>query len=159
MKKLYPFIVGFFLVQLGSCIFISFANRPSHARLAAQYRSEKKYAEAIGEYQQHITARLEDSRREPEENPYFYLILIGDVYLEQTKLQPALESYIEAKEREVETPLVVDRIRRVARALRDNGQHREAVTLLKKYRALDEFVFDLDIDETLKAIVTFEDKR
>lgn len=159
MKKFFPIVFGFFLIQLGACGFINFASRPSHARLAAQYRSEKKYEDAIGEYNKHIAARLKDSRREPEENPYFYLILVGDTYLEQGKIDTALENYIEAKGKDVEQPLVVDRIRRVARLLRESRKYREAVELLKKYRELDEFVFDLDIDENLKEIVKSEDQR
>ena len=156
MKFLYGIVLGLLLIQLGSCAFLGFSSRPSHARVAAQYRAEKKYAAAIKEYQEHIISRLADSRREPEENPYFYLILIGDIYLEEGNSGQALESYVEAKGREVELPLVVDRVRRVARALGDAGKYREAVVLLKKYRELDSFAFDLDIDENIKEIIKLE---
>jgi tetratricopeptide (TPR) repeat protein len=159
MKMLHSLLFGLVLTQLSSCFWFSFGDRPSHARAAAQLRSEKKYDQAISEYEQHISARLSDSRREPEENPYFYLILIGDIYLEQGKIDAALDKFIEAKEKEVEIPLVVDRIRRVGKTLHDQGKFREAVDLLQKYRGLDEFVFDLDIDENLKAIVKEEDGK
>ena len=158
MKKLLPLVLGLLLISLGSCAFFGFGRGPSHARVAAQLRADKKYDEAIVEYRKHIDARLNDSRREPEENPYFYLILIGDIYLEEGKTDDALASYVEAKDKEVEVALVVDRIRRIARAMKDAGKYRDAVALLKKYRELDEFVFDLDIDENLKAIVKSEDK-
>lgn len=159
MKKLLSIVFGFFLIFLGSCGIIRFAKRPSHARLAAQYRGEKRYEEAIREYQEHIASRLGDSRREPEENPYFYLILVGDIYLEQANTARALESYLEAKSKDVEPQLIVDRIRRVGRAFHDAKKYREAIELLKKYRALDEFGFDLDIDENLKEIVKLEDQQ
>lgn len=159
MRNTYLPLCGGILLSLSSCFWFVFSSGESHARVAAKLREQKKYAEAITEYRAHISSRLTDSNREQDENPYFYLILIGDTYLESGDQERALESYIEAKDRAVETALVVDRVRRVARLYHEAGRSKEAVSILKRYRELDPFVFDLDIDENLKAIVMEEDKR
>ena len=148
-----------FPLALSSCILLGFERRPSYAKLGSQLRCEKRYDEAVERYREHIEARLEDSRREPDENPYFYLIIIGDIYLEQGNTEKAMESFIEAKQKEVELALVADRVRRAAQVLRSQKKLREAVSLLKEFRELDDFGFDLDLDELLKEIVALEDKK
>jgi tetratricopeptide (TPR) repeat protein len=155
VRKIFALLV--FYPLLG-CSFFRPDNKPSHARIAAQLREEKNYSESINEYHKHIKARLEDPRREPEENPYFYYILIGDVYLDKGDQARALESYLIAKQQSVEVPLIVDRLRKVASHLRKQGKLKEALELLKEYRGLDEFVFDLDIDEIFKELVKREDE-
>lgn len=152
-------LLGLILIQLGACILFSTEERISHAKKASRLRYEQRYDEAIEEYRKHIDSRLSDSRREPDENPYFYEILIGDVLLDKGEPSQALESYLSAKDHEVEIPLATDRIRRVASYYREKGQYREALELLHKYRELDEFIFDIDIDEVAKLLVRKEDSK
>jgi tetratricopeptide (TPR) repeat protein len=150
---------GLLMVQLGACTYFSFERGASHSQIAAKLRDEKKFEEAIQEYYKHIDSRLKDSRREAEENPFFYLIMIGDIYLEEGNTGEAIRTYLEAKSKQVEGPLVVDRIRKVAGTLRDSGKYKEAIDLLRGHRDLDTFSFDLDADDILKEAVSAEDYK
>jgi len=152
-------LAGGLLLFLSGCNFFFFWWTPqiSNAKQAGQLRAEGKHDEAVAAYRKHISARLKDSRREPDENPYFYEILIGDTFLEKGDADAALESYLSAKQHEVESPLVGDRIRRIARFYRDKGEYRRGLDLLHQYREMDDFGFDSDIDELAKLLMKAEE--
>lgn len=125
---------------------------------AEELSSQERYDEAIALYQKHLERRLSDKRRADDENPYFYKILIGDTYLKAKKPKEAEAAFQEARAHEVETPLVTDRFRKLGKFYSDRGRFQEALAVYKKYRELDPFVFDIDIDETHKAMVEEEDR-
>lgn len=145
------------MLQLSSCLLFFRGDDISHAKRAGQLREEGRYDEAIDEYRAHIKARLEDPRREPEENPYFYELLIGDTLLEKNDPEMALESFLSAQRAGIEMALISDRIRRVGNYYRQKGERRRALDLLQRFREVDDFAFDADIDEISKEIVEIED--
>jgi tetratricopeptide (TPR) repeat protein len=129
----------------------------SHAQKADKLKSQGKIVEAIRAYETHIKHRLADSRRRPEENPYFYQLYIGDLYIEQNKPQQAREAYLIAKEKRVETNLIADRLVKLARYLVARGKNAEAIKLLKEQRSVDPDALDAEIDEIHKKTVAAED--
>lgn len=152
-------LFALFMFQLSSCLLFNRGDDISHSRRAAQLREIGDYDGAINEYRLHIDARLKDPRREAEENPYFYEILIGDLYLDKKNPDLALESYLSAQRHDVELPLISDRIRRVGNFYRLQGERKKALELLHRFRELDDFAFDADIDEISKELVQTEDRE
>jgi len=156
--KLRDILLGLFLMQLGACFLFGSSDRSSHAMKAVKLREAGNFDQAIEEYRLHIATRAEDSSRPEDENPYFYEILIGDLYLEKKDPNRAIESYLIAKDKGVEIPLVSFRVRKVASYFREQGKLKEALDLLQKYRSMDDFQFDADIDELSKELVSIEDQ-
>ena len=113
MKRNLPALISMltFLCFSQSCA----VTRPSLVVDAEQFRSEKKYPEAIAAYTQHLQNRLESADRPDWENPYFYDLLIGDIQLEKGDLVAAKSAYLEALEHNVEEPLFLDRMRQLAK--------------------------------------------
>ena len=130
----------------------------SHARTAERLRTQGKMEEAIAEYKKHIAARLSEPTRPAGENPYFYWILIGDVYLEADRPEDAKRSYLEARDHDVDIAFVIDRLRGIARYFEQRKEYEEAIKLLKEFRQMDDFIFDYDIDRLSKEMVKAEDE-
>ncbi len=73
--------------------FGTFSNQNSnYLEKAAELTNAKEYDKAIEIYRKHIDYRLALKDRPEWENPYFYLLLIGDLYLQQANTEKALES-------------------------------------------------------------------
>lgn len=125
----------------------------SHATKAEELRAKGRFDEAEAEFRAHIAERLADKHRPAIENPFFYEILIGDMQLERGEVDKAIAAYLQAKEHNVDSALVVDRIRRVARWYEEHGKIDEAIALLKRHRELDDFIFDLEIDRLAKKLL------
>lgn len=136
---------------LAACLF---SDRLSHARIAEQLRAEKKYSEAIAEYERHIEARLVAPGKDQDENPYFYKLLIGDVYLESGELKMAEKSYIEAVDKGVDKQVASSKMRGVSDKLVELGKSDEAMELLRRHRELDPLMSDLEIDRIFKMTLT-----
>ena len=158
------FLVAAPLLLVGCTVFFSYNKTDfevpldSAPRVSEQLRKDGKYQEAIAEYEKHIAARLADPWRPDTENPYFYKILIGDTYLEMGDAARAEDAYVEAKDREVSMPMVIDRLRRLGSWYADHDQLEMGLTTLQKYRALDTLLFDSDIDSIHKRIVAKEEQ-
>ena len=141
------------------CISFEFFRYDSHSYLkeAEEYSRQQKYNEAISAYRKHMEERLSITERPEWENPYFYLILIGDIQLGQNKPEEALKSYEEAEEREVDQYLISDRIRTLASWYEKKDRLDEAVKVLLEHRDKDSFMFDSMLDRISKEIVKREE--
>ncbi len=150
------------LLLLTSCrVFVwtfSSEDRRSHGQKAEELAKTGDYDKAIEEYQAHMEARLEESRRPETENPYFYYILIGDIHLKNDKPEKAIESYLTALERKVTPELIADRLEQVAQWYANNKRYQQAIDLLQKHRELDPLIFDSYIDDYHRALVAAEDE-
>ncbi len=125
----------------------------SRVEMAAALKNHGKYQEAIDEYQKHFELRLKSSTRPESQNPYFYHILIGELYLLQGNTDKALSFYESAHKNHVEEPFVIDGYRRVAEFYAKTGGFTRAIELLEKHRDLDPLMFDSDIDHFHKQMI------
>lgn len=135
-----------------------------HGSSSSLYRAEEltqqeSYDEAIAAYREHIDDRLEVSDRPDWENPYFYLLRIGDIQLRQQQPGAALESYREAELQQVEASLISDRYRAVAAWYIEHGQLQDAFDLLKKHRDRDSLLFDAMLDRVSRELTTREERK
>lgn len=148
------------LLSFEACFFFSgslgFAPSKSHAQLAEERSSEGKYREAISEFLLHMEHRLASTTRPKDENPYFYFLLIGDLYLKLEEPTQAENSYMEAAAHDVLPELVRERFRGLGKWLEQREEYRFAIKVLERHRALDPIMFDFDIDRIHKKIVQKE---
>ena len=142
------------MLWLPACSALSIYSPTSDALIAEQYKSEGKHIEAIAAYRRHLAKRL--ISKTESENPYFYLLLIGDCYLEIDKIEQARKSYDLAVTQNIDKSLVAERYRRIARWFEDQGQLQKAIAELTRYRQLDTLLFDLEIDRLHKKFVAKE---
>ncbi len=145
------------LLLLQGCIFFP-TNRPSRAQVAGELRTEGKFDEAIAEYRAHIADRAASPSRTADENPSFYLVLIGDIELERGNYEAAKSSYATAREENVGKELVGDRYRLLAESYAKEHRFEEAIAVLKEGRALDPLLFDIAIDDLHKRSLQEEDQ-
>lgn len=124
---------------------------------ADHFVSEGKLDEAIATYKKHIEYRLSVKDRASWENPYFYYLLVGDLYLRLEKPLEALDAYTLAHTKGVEVPLVADRYRSLARWYKNHDQLKAAIELLQKYRELDDLMFDAMLDKYSKELTRQEE--
>jgi KDO2-lipid IV(A) lauroyltransferase len=136
--------------SLSGCLFSS--QEPILAK-AEQLRSEQNFEQAISLYQEHIEKRLRFHDREDWENPYFYELIIGDIYLEQGKLSEAHKAYISAKSHNVDHELFLDRIRQLASKYEERKDFQVALELLKPYANEDPILINSQLDRISKALV------
>lgn len=129
----------------------------SQRSIASELSEQKRYDEAIQTYHEHIAKRLAVEERPDWENPYIYLLDIGDIYLEQGKVPEAISWYEEAEKRSVKQGYVNDRYRFVASWYEERGELEKAIEHLKKYRERDRLLFDMMLDRLAKALVKRED--
>ncbi len=144
------------LLSLSAC-FADFG--PSHATRAIELRKEGKYDEAIEEYRIHRREREKSKYRPADENPAFYELLIGDVYLEAGKPLEAEAAYERALQEKVSDELVNYKLRGLAQWYESKNRIQEALTVLNKYREREPVLFDFDIDRLHKRALREEDER
>jgi tetratricopeptide (TPR) repeat protein len=128
----------------------------SAAHQAEELTQQGYYEEAIAQYRIHMRDRLEVSNREDWENPHFYLLRIGDLYLRMGQPQSALDTYREAETNQVEKSLISDRYRAVAHWYIENNQLQAAFDVLKTYRDRDSLLFDAMLDRVGRALTSQE---
>ena len=131
----------------------------SYAAGARKLHSESKYKEAIEQYELHIAKRLLSPNRDKEENPYFYYILIGDLYLETNNVEEAKRAYLIARAHTVRLPLVSDRYSKIAHWHDKPGDLETAIEFLKTHRAMDELLFDAETDRLHKKMGAREEQE
>lgn len=129
----------------------------THLRRADELRRQDDPDGAIAEYRRHIAARLKDENRPEWENPYFYLLLIGDLQLGQGKFQEAIDSFELAGRNGVDSALVTDRYLYVAQLHADAGRIEEAIRFLEQYRDRDPLLFNIVLDRFAKMLVQREE--
>lgn len=117
---------------------------------------QKDHSAAIEAYKRHIKARLSAKERPDWENPYFYMILIGDIKLKEGDIEGALAAYEEAEEHDVDPGFISDRYRYVASWQEQEGNLADAIDTLTKYRDRDPLLFDLMADRIARKLVNEE---
>lgn len=115
-----------------------------------------EYDAALQVYHEHIHERLRASERPEWENPYFYLLLIGDIQLQMGKPDDAVLSFIEAEREHVQADLVSDRYRAVAAWYIEHDQLDKALDVLKTYRDRDSLLFDAMLDRVARLLTARE---
>ena len=140
-----------------SCSLFSTRNELSLARRAEQAQEAGNCEKAINLYNKHIEDRITQENKAEKENPWFYLIKIGDCQFEQNKETEALNTYLEAKSKKVYPDLIADRIMKVVDMRVKQKRYDDAINLLKDHREIDELKFDSRIDEIHKEIVVNEE--
>lgn len=146
------------LVCLSAVACRSLFSRPrDYAERAEELVREEKYDEAIEAYRKHMNARLNVKDRPDWENPYLYLLTIGDAQLAQGKVDDALASYALAEKNQVGNGLVSDRFRNVAIYYEEHDRLQDAINVLQTYRDRDPLIFDGMLDRLSRKLVREEE--
>ena len=142
------------MVMSSSCSLL----RPEKSLLiqAEEQVQQKQYNKARKLYSQHIQRRLNAEERPEWENPYFYLLMIGDLYLKESAFTEARTSYEQAFEKGIEPLLISDRFRAYAHALEQEKLYERALSFLQQYRSLDPLLFDAMLDRIAKTLTKEE---
>ena len=144
------------LVLLPGCRLLG-TSGSSHLKSAEELSRQKQFDGAILEYRRHMEERLKIRERPEWENPYFYLILIGDIQLGQNDPVAARKSYDDAETAGVDVALVSDRYRSLAAWYEKQNKLKESVEILKARRDKDPLIFDSILDRVLKALTAQEE--
>jgi tetratricopeptide (TPR) repeat protein len=152
-------MAAYLLTTLSACGGFFPFYRQSLVEDAEELAREKNYQAAILLYEKHMQRRLAVVDRPNWENPYLYLLTIGDLELERGDIVAAEKSYSEAAKQGIESALVSDRYRGIALRYEREGKLKEALTILERYRALDPLLFDGMLDRLSKALVAEEDAQ
>lgn len=142
-----------------SCVPSKTIDGPRHFHNAEVFTEQGKFDEAIAEYHKHIEYRLAVPDRPEWENPWFYLLKIGDLQLQKNDVAGALASYEEAEKKGVDRSLVADRYRHAANFLAERGRLAEALQILTTYRDRDPLLIDAMRDRIAREIIEKEDTR
>ena len=129
----------------------------THLERAEECSRENKFEKAISEYEKHIQYRLALEERPEWENPYFYYLIIGDLYLRKGDVARSLASYELAELHGVDLSLVTDRFRMVSHWYEKQELLQKAVEILTKYRERDPLMFDDVLDRLSKELVRQQD--
>lgn len=135
---------------------LSFRSQ-SYAEIARNYESQENYEAAIRAYLKHIAMRIDSSAT--GENPYFYYLLVGDDYLKLNNPSEAKIAYDTAKTNHVDSPLLVDRAKLLAKYYAKQNAFDQAINILNDYRELDQVSIDYEIDYIHKQMLEFEDNQ
>jgi tetratricopeptide (TPR) repeat protein len=133
-----------------------FSSESAQLHDAEDLTTEGKPDEAIAAYRKHISERLDTADRPEWENPYFYLLNIGDIELARGNVDAALAAYEEAEGAKVDLPLVADRYRAVAAWYEEHEQLQKALDVLTKYREKDPLIFDSMLDRIARRLTQAE---
>jgi tetratricopeptide (TPR) repeat protein len=150
-----PAIISYLVVTcaLSACSLFSNSSSIDHAEALA---ADGRYEEAIQIYSEHMQERLAVSDRPAWENPYFYMLSIGDLQLRMGQPEQALTSFTTAEEHHVDASLISDRYRSVAIWYEEHGQLEKALAILTKYRDRDSLLFDAMLDRIARAMTAQE---
>jgi len=150
-----------FLLMLSAatsgCYVFFWSDSMNELKRAEELSRQGNYTEAIQAYRSHMQKRLALPNRPEWENPYFYQVLIGDIYLGQGDPTDALDSYLEADKQGVDSFLIADRIRSVAQWYEQKGELQSAIDLLTTHRSRDSLLFDSMLDRYARALVKREE--
>lgn len=139
-----------------ACACGSLFQTTNPVQLAEELTQQGQYEEAISQYKDHIGSRLMVTGRPEWENPYFYLLRIGDLHLRLEQPQAALEAYQQAEQNSVDINLISDRYRALANWYIERQQLEAAFELLKNHRDRDSLLFDAMLDRVGRAITSQE---
>ncbi|MBX7143246.1 MAG: hypothetical protein K1X79_02230 [Oligoflexia bacterium] len=139
-------------IGLASCSAI-WPDYAIHLKRAEELSRQEKYDEAIAEYREHMKLRLSLEKRPDWENPYLYLLMIGDIQLARQQIDAALATFELAEKNHVDNNLISDRYRAVASWYEKHDQLNLAIDTLKRYRDRDPLLFDSMLDRLAKELV------
>lgn len=148
-----PLATVVLMCVLSSCVSL---KGPEVLNRADELTSDGRFDEAIAAYQEHIQDRLEDGDRPEWENPYFYLLNIGDIELNRDNPEKALARYEEAEQKGVALSLVADRYRAVATWHEERHELQKALAVLNRYRSKDPLIFDSMLDRIARELTQSE---
>jgi tetratricopeptide (TPR) repeat protein len=137
--------------------FESYRFSSQHLKKAEEFSRAEDYEKAIMHYKNHIADRLSAKDRPEWENPYFYYLIIGDLYLLQGKVSSSLAAYNMAEDNGVDVTLVADRYRYVASWHENKDEWEQAFYLLQQYEDRDPLLFNLIMDRLGRKITKLED--
>jgi len=157
MKQLvfYSLLLIIALLLLTSC---SSTASSRELRQAEEFARKGDYVQAIESYTRHVELRLNLENRAEWENPYFYYLLIGDLYLAMDDLDNARQSYEYAESKEVHNSLIADRYRFLASWYEQRGDYRTSLEILAEYRDRDPLLFDVIKDRIARQAIYEEDR-
>lgn len=155
----YRVLLALAVIPLSLLACSSLSEHEDPIRLAEQQTEQGHYEEALVIYQEHMEDRLAQTNRPEWENPYFYLLAVGDIYLRMGQPERALASYNEAEKHGVEASLISDRYRSVAHWYIEQRQLEQALEVLRKYRDRDSLLFDSLLDKVGRALTAQESAR
>jgi len=135
---------------IASCSSVDSYSLPEKPLQAQTLIKNGEIDQGIILYQEHMLERLKNPWRPDSENPYFYLILIGDAEKDRKNYEKAIEYYKEALSHRVADDLILSRMREVAFELFHTGQEDPAIELLQSFHKLDPLFIDGTIDELNK---------
>lgn len=157
MNILSALLISCVLLLAPGCFQVRWGDNHDYLRQAEEASRQKDWDLAVASYRRHIDSRLAIQSRPDWENPWFYLLMIGDIELGRERPEPALLSYQEAFDKGVERGLVSDRFRLVATWYEQRGRLSEALDLLKQHREKDELLFDIMLDRISRELTRRED--
>jgi tetratricopeptide (TPR) repeat protein len=153
---------------LVSLLLVAVAIFPTGCNLIQEHQTFAQKAEAaaktgdldgaINNYYLHIQSRLKEKDRPEWENPYFYFLLIGDLYVQKNDPISALAKYDAASEKNVDPRLVGDRVCLLSRRLEAQGKFSTAYKILVKRHQLNPELFDIALNRVARALAEEEDK-
>ena len=132
---------------------------PDHLKKAEALTEQREFEAAKQEYRLHMEERLTEPTRPADENPYFYLLALGDLQLKQEDPKGALKLYEEAEQKGVENTLISDRFRSVALWYEARGETESALAVLKQYRNRDDLLFDAMLDRLARELTAKEEQH
>jgi tetratricopeptide (TPR) repeat protein len=122
----------------------------------SELEEQKQFEEARAVYKKHQVYRLSRRERAEWENPYFYSLLIGDLYLKEGKATDSLTMYEEALRHKVEAHLIDDRILKLGVWYMEKGLYGEAISLLSKYQKRNPLLYESALDKASKELTKRE---
>jgi tetratricopeptide (TPR) repeat protein len=150
-----PFFLALIALAGGAC---TSNGRYALLQRAEEYSRREKFDDAVTAYREHIKIRLNIKERPTWENPYFYLLLIGDLQLQQKQFEAALASFELAEKNGVDRRLVSDRYVFVASLYEKEGKLDDAISILRRYRERDPLFYDMVLDRLAKELTRREDQ-
>lgn len=154
MALKHSFLFIFFLLGLSACTLLE--KEESLVEKADRLRADGLYQDAIQLYREHMTNRMVNPTRQSWENPHFYLLSIGDTYLEEGDPVRALQNYELALNSGVSEKLVTDRILSLASWFEQHDQPEQGIRLLESHKNLDSLLFNAVIDRLNRQIIAAE---
>lgn len=148
MQRSFPFQKIFFalLISLSSGCFWG-NHHLDHLHNAEEFEKENRFDDAIAEYRLHMDSIKEREHKETWDNPSFYRLKIGDLKLQKSLPEEALQEYLLAEKEGIQSESISYRIREVAKWYRDKDELDKAFELLSSYRSRDPLLFNALLDD------------
>lgn len=133
----------------------------AHLDKAEELRKDGKCEQAIPEYRLYLDWRLSEKQKSinPDLNPRFYHLLIGDCYLRLNEPDKARKEFLSAKEAGIDPSLVSSKLRDLAQWYENRQEYETAIQILTEFYELDPSRFDIELDRNHKALINKLDNK